>query len=428
MSKKARRVLLMIAAVALVAIPVVEWTRATFFPLLWPDVLLDVSRLLGLTGFVVIFFQFVLASRVRVFERSIGLDRLLAAHRVTGITALILLLLHGATNTAYELVLGFIDTSWEKLLGVGALLVLILVAGAALAWKSLGWKYETWKRIHYASYVILPLGFLHAFLLGSTLNASTLLEGYFIALVAIFVVLVGSRIARRISVRSVPHTVAEVTRESHDVVSLSFDGPIAEFAPGQFMLINLANGRGYSEAHPYTISSAPEDGRLRLSAKAIGDFSGSLADVTPGTKALIEAPYGVFSYTNVPGERLVFIAGGIGITPFLSQLRSMRARGDRRQVRLIWGNKTQRDISFVEELAAAERELPGFSVVHVLSGEEWEGESGYITGELIARHVEDVAGVEFFVCGPPAMMEKLVPQIRGLGVPGSRIHFERFAL
>lgn len=423
-----KRNLLYVLAVVLLAIPVVEWARVSFLTVQWPTILYDASRVLAVLGFVVLFFQYVLASRVRAFERSLGLDRLIHAHRTTGIAALALLLLHGVLYTTYELALGFLSLGWQKLLGIGALLLLIVVAGAALLWKAWGWRYETWKRVHYASYVILPVGFLHALLLGTTVNSSLVTRVYFIVLLALYVLVVASRIAKRLRVRAQPYTVADVRRESHDIVSLRFEGPVPSFAPGQFMILNLFRGSGYSESHPYTISSGPDEEQLRVSAKGIGDFSRSLAEVAPGTRALIEAPYGVFSYDNAAAGSLVFIAGGIGITPFLSQLSALRSRDEQRKVRLIWGNKTSDDIAFTDELAAAQEYLDDFALVHVLSNEDWEGETGFVDETIVRKYVDDVDRAEFFVCGPPVMMEKLIPALREMGVANARIHYERFAL
>lgn len=423
-----KRNLLYLVAIVLLAIPVVEWARISYLDVRWPTILYDASRLLAVLGFVVLFFQYMLASRVRAFESSLGLDRLIDAHRKTGIAALALLFLHGVLYSSYELALGFLTLGWQKLLGIGALVLLIAVAGAAILWKSLGWSYETWKRVHYASYVILPLGFLHALLLGTTVSSSPVVRVYFIVLLALYVLVVASRVVKRLQVRAHPYTVSDVRRESHDIVSLRFNGPVPSFAPGQFMIVNLFRGSGYGESHPYTISSGPDEGQLRISAKGIGDFSRSLAEIAPGTRALIEAPYGVFSYDNVPGDSLVFIAGGIGITPFLSQLSALRSRGEQRKVRLIWGNKTREDIAFADELAAAEQHLDDFTVVHVLSSEEWDGETGFIDESIVRKYVDDLDRARFFVCGPPVMMEKLIPALKGMGVPNSRIHYERFAL
>lgn len=425
---KTKRAAFYFVAVVLLAIPVVTWAQATPFTFRWPSILRHVSRLLAVLGFVMLFIQYSLSSRMSFIERGLGLDRLLHLHRRTGIATLVLLVLHGALLTVYELALGFLSFSLGKIIGIAALLAVVLAAGAALVWRSLGWKYETWKRVHYASYVVLPLGFFHALRLGTAMNRSTLLVVYYSVLLAVYVAFLVGRAVRYVRARRNPFTVSEVRRESHDVVSLCFSGPVPSFAPGQFMLVRIRQDSRYSPSHPYTISSAPTDGFLRLSAKGIGDYSTSLAEVSPGTRAIIEAPFGVFSYQNVGDADLVFVAGGIGITPFLSQLRELRATPEPRRVRLIWGNKTREDIAFTDELEAAQRELPDFALVHVLSNESWEGESGFIDEGLLRRYVPDFATPEFFVCGPPAMMTTVIPALRGLGVDADRIHFERFAL
>ncbi|MFP4549880.1 MAG: ferric reductase-like transmembrane domain-containing protein [Spirochaetales bacterium] len=429
MTNRLKSSVLIILAILGLAYPVYAWWQNAYLAeLLWPDTMYEIARVLSLLGFVMMFYQFALSSRSKLLESSLGLDRLISLHRSSGIWTLGLLLLHGVALFTYDLVLGSLSLSFGKALGVFALLLLIVVSAAAIFWKSFRWRYETWKRIHYATYVILPLGFVHALLLGTTVSFSPGLRTYFIALSALYVAIVLTRVVKRIAVRRNPHVVAEVVQENHDITSLYFDGPEITYAPGQFMTVNIQAGRGYSESHPYTISSSPTDGRLRISAKAIGDFSKNVASVRPGTKALIEAPYGVFSYTSVQVDELVFIVGGIGITPFLSQLKHMRATGAKKQVTMIWGNKTKKDICFTEELAAAEAELPEFKLVHVLSDEKWEGETGFVTADLIRKYVSNVEKPHFFLCGPPVMMEKVFGALSNLGVSNKQMHYERFAL
>lgn len=420
---------LAIIAAAVLAFPAVVWAQYAWWEPIWPDSLVEVSRLLALLGFVLLFLQFVLSSRIRLFESELGLDRLYVAHRAVGVAALSMLVLHGLLYTVFELSLGFLSLGLYKLLGIGGLVLVIVVAVVALAWRAFRWSYETWKRIHWASYLILPLVFVHSIFLGSTVNSSPALRIYFIGLLALYGLIVLVKLIRIAVVRSRPYVVSDVVRESHDVTSVHIDGPPLRYAPGQFMVINLSMAPGLSESHPFTISSGPDDPFLRVSAKAVGDFTGALPEVTAGSAVTVDAPYGVFSYTRVPGDSLVFIAGGIGITPFLSQLRHLRTSGDASKVRLIWGNKTAEDICFEEELNAAKSELADFSYVHVLSADEnWDGERGFITRDLVERHVDDIEEAEFFVCGPPAMMNTVVPMLKSMGAPRRRIQFERFAL
>lgn len=430
-ASSAKAALLAVVAAAAIAIPVVAWAQFAFWTPAWPVALLTLSRLLGLLGFVHLFFQFVLSSRIRLFESALGLDRLFIVHRSAGIAALVLLLLHGVLHTVYELAQGFLSFNFPKILGISGFVLVALIAITALAWRALRFTYETWKRIHWLSYVILPLVFVHSLRLGTTVNSSPLMRGYLWALLGLYALIVVVKLIQLLRIRRVSYTVSEVIRENHDVTSLHITGPSFAFSPGQFMIINTEHGYGPGQSHPFTISSAPDDPFLRVSVKAVGDFTTRLPETQTGSRIIVDGPYGVFSYTRnrEPDMGICFIAGGIGITPFLSQLRHMKAVGYSGRVRLIWGNKTTADICFAEELEAAGRELNDFACIHVLSSQEdHDGERGFITGELLQRHVEDFDSTQFFVCGPPVMMRLVVASLHDLRVPRARIHYERFAL
>jgi ferredoxin-NADP reductase len=195
------------------------------------------------------------------------------------------------------------------------------------------------------------------------------------------------------------------------------------------MLIRLRRNGTLSEMHPFTISSSPTQEFISVTPKAVGDFTATIGDTEPGDRAYIEAPYGVFSYLNHTGLELAFIAGGIGITPFMSMLRYMRDAGDQRDVVLIWGNKSEADIAFRDELDAIDAAMPSLRIVHVMSRQEdFEGERGFITRELIERHVPDIRSRQVFLCGPPVMMRAVRPAVESIGVPKQRLHFERFAI
>jgi ferredoxin-NADP reductase len=152
-----------------------------------------------------------------------------------------------------------------------------------------------------------------------------------------------------------------------------------------------------------------------------------------GDRVAVRGPFGRFSHVLHPDEDdLVFIAGGVGITPLMSMLRSMRGTGNWKAVLLIDGNRTEDDIIFGQEL----RDMAGLprsplKVVHVLShaGGAWQGERGHIDRDLILRHAgERLDAKAFYICGPPAMAGLVIASLSELGVPPRRIHTERFAL
>jgi predicted ferric reductase len=396
----------------------------------WPLWIYRFGQLFGLLGFVLLFFQFVLASRVRLFERQIGLDTLFIAHRLIGMLGVLLLLVHGVLLNSFDLVTGSgLKLDILRLLGVIGLILLIVVAFVASAYKKLHLRYETWKNVHRVAWVVFPLVFIHALLLGTNLNSSPLLRGMWFALIAIYALIVVDRVTTFRRVMSNPYEVRDVVQETHDTWTLTFAGPSIDYRPGQFMLLRLKRDGKLTESHPFTISSSPTQDSLSVTPKAVGDFTASVGETKPGDAAYIEAPYGVFSYLNHTGLKLAFIAGGIGITPFMSMLRYMRDSGDNRDVVLLWGNKTERDIPFRGEIEEMDKSMSSLKLVHVMSHQEdFPGEKGFITTEVMERHIPDIGERHVFLCGPPVMMNKVRPALEEIGLPKSQLHYERFAI
>lgn len=425
-----KRLLFGVLTAVAVFVPVVVWVSSPTPIFVWPLWLYRFAQVFGLVGFVLLFLQFVLASRVRLFERQIGLDRLFVVHRLIGMLGLLLLLAHGVMLNVFDIATsGGIRTSVPRLLGVVGLVLVIVVAFVAALHRKLHLRYETWKNIHRAGWVVFPLVFVHSMILGTTVNSSVLVRGMWFVLITIYVLIVAARILRFRRVIKHPYRVEEVVQETHDTWTLRFAGPHLDYHPGQFMLLRLRRNGTLSESHPFTISSSPTEERPAVTPKAIGDFTATIKDTKPGDTAYIEGPYGVFSYLNYTGLNLAFIAGGIGITPFMSMLRHIRDSEDKRDVVLVWGNKSEADIPFRNEIEGIERESNWLRLVHVMSHQgDFAGEKGFITSELLERQVPDLRRRQVFLCGPPVMMEKVRPAVASLGVAESRIHYERFAI
>lgn len=425
-----RKFLLYLGAVAFLAVPIAAWVAAMaplFGQLPFSYLALQVAAFIAFTLF---FFQFVLSSRIRVFEKDIGLDRLFVAHRLVGMVGLGFAVAHLVLVGIYELgFLGRLSLSFGKVLGAVALIGFIVVGVVASAYKVLNLRYETWKNIHRAAYFLYPVLFAHILLLGSTLSASPWAAGYVYVIIGLYALIVIAKSIKIIRVRRRPFTIAAVDQVTHDTWNLTFEGPKPDFKAGQFMLVALRRNGTTSESHPYTISASPGSETLSITAKNIGDFSASIKDTKPGDTAFIEAPYGAFTLDRAPTEKIAFIAGGIGITPFMSMLREMRDTGTHRPVTLLWGNKTEQDIAFRDELEELERGLSNFQMIHVMSSQEdWPGEKGFITEDKITRLIPDYAERSFYICGPPVMREKVVPMLQSLGLGRSRIFYEIFAL
>ena len=419
---------LLFMALCLVA-ATVSWARTLAAGLPWPVYLQESGGLLALLGFILLFFQYVFISRIKFIERGIGLDRLIAMHKPLGVILLSVVTLHPVLIFISERIQGYsTPIGFIKIVGVIALSTVWLTAGSAMIYGRINMRYESWKRIHRIGYIILPLALFHSIFLGSTLQHG-FLKGFWLVLGLCYVALLAAKIYRYYTVKSRPLRVNNIRQETHDTWSLDIAGEHPDYAPGQFMLLRLKMDVIVSELHPFSISSSPTRKGLSVSIKSVGDFTSRIRECVDSDQAFVDMPYGVFSFLNHDDERYVFIAGGIGITPFMSMLRFMKDKKLDKEVLLIWGNKTQRDIAFEAELEELASQMTSLKVFHVLSREkEWPGEKGRIDTEKIKRLVGDFTRGEFFACGPPGMMKDLEKALFTLGVEKRRIHLERFSL
>jgi predicted ferric reductase len=183
--------------------------------------------------------------------------------------------------------------------------------------------------------------------------------------------------------------------------------------------------------HPFSIASSAEKSPfLEFTVKERGDFTKRIKTIQPGQRVYVDAPYGSFSVDRYRADGYAFIAGGIGVAPIMSMLRTLADRGDRRPLVLFYANKQWERTCFREELDTLKDRL-NLRVVHILESppEGWQGERGYIDAEMIERNLpEDRRGIEYFICGPEAMMACVERSLRRLGVPIGKFHSELFNL
>ncbi len=181
--------------------------------------------------------------------------------------------------------------------------------------------------------------------------------------------------------------------------------------------------------HPFSFSSSSEaDGLVEVSIKSLGDFTSTIPDIETGTKVFIDGPHGVFSPDLYEGPGFCLIAGGVGITPTMSMLRTFADRGDQRPIVALVGSRSWEDITF-REGSMDFATNPNLTLVHTLSHPqaEWEGETGRIDEDLLRRHLPSgYQRWQFFICGPDPMMDAMEDALLELDVSPSRIHTERF--
>ncbi len=388
------------------------------------------ARGTALAAAAIAVLQVALSARLRALDRAFGHDVVLMFHRWAGLFLPLLVVAHPTLLCIDEgdLSLLSLDVGWR--ISGGKIALLAFVGGAA-AMNLTRLDYLQRRRVHGALVAVgLLLALGHGGVMGYESWGGPLRlcwGGLFVAWVALRayrLAYVPRWVRRR-------YRVASVRQETYDTWTVRLvpeSEPLAPHRAGQFMFLQL-HVSGRSEEHPFTIASAPDpSGIVEATIKASGDFTRGMREVKPGSPALLEGPFGRFGADPSSPSSFLFIAGGVGITPIMSMLRSLRAQDDPRPAVLLYGNKTQADIIFREELEAmAER----VKVVHVLSGHEpgWDGPRGYITDRFLRDHASELLDTaDVFLCGPPLMMRSVIRALRSCGVSLRRIHYERFAL
>jgi predicted ferric reductase len=230
------------------------------------------------------------------------------------------------------------------------------------------------------------------------------------------------------------YVVDEVRRESPTAVTLvlhaaGHDG--VGFRPGQFAWLKIGTSPFVFEEHPFTIASAAtQPARKEFTIKGIGDFSELVAGLRPGRNVFLDGPHGAFTLDGLTSERFVFIAGGVGVTPMLSMMRTLADCRDKRPVLLVVAGRTADDLLHRADHEHLDQQLD-IRLVEILEEppDSWDGEVGRFTQDVLERALplrRKREVVDYFICGPGPMVAAATRIISDRGVPGRRIHTELF--
>jgi CDP-4-dehydro-6-deoxyglucose reductase len=242
------------------------------------------------------------------------------------------------------------------------------------------------------------------------------------------------RPAPDVEVKSLPCRIERLERLAGDVMAVFLRLPAVEefnYRPGQYLDVMLSEGRRRS----FSIASAPGDGRLlelHVRRASSSGFTGQLFDVMrAGTLLRIEGPLGQFWLRTDSPRPVLMVGGGTGYAPLRAMLRQLVATGDRRPVTLYWGARDVPDLYEHGWLERLQRERPGFSYRPVLSaavagGEAaWTGRRGLVHEAVLEEHA-DLAGLDVYASGPPAMIEAIRSEFARHGLPREQLHFDSF--
>lgn len=409
------------------------WLRAG--GLAQDNALASLGRLTGLLGTLLVLVQLLLLARIPALERAVGFDRLTVWHRRNGRLAIGLLLAHAILITAgYAATAGLslpAETSRLLLSTPGILtatagtIVLVAVVFTSVVIVRRRLRYETWYFVHLYSYLGIALAFSHQLAVGKSFVGDPVARAYWVAL---YVVTAGALVAFRVLApiaRNLRHRmyVEEVVREGPGVVSIWIAGRDLHrlgVRAGQFFLWRFLTRDAWWQSHPFSLSAAPERGRMRITVKALGDFTETIASIRPGTRVMAEGPFGSFVATRRRRPRVALVAGGVGVTPIRALLDDLSEA----EVTVLYRVVSDEDAVLADELRA----LAGDDAVHVLAGDHRDPAArSLLSADHLRRLVPDIARRDVFLCGPPAMADATGAALRAAGVPNRHIHVERFA-
>jgi predicted ferric reductase len=405
---------------------------------------LDLAVVLGLVGVSAIIGTVVVSSRLRSLTSGLGIEQLLAVHRWLGLVVVGLVLAHVAAviipKPSRIKLLDLLHASPGMRAATIATIALVLLAVTALLRRRLRLPYRIWRILHVALAAVgVAGGAVHVLLENNLIHAAGM-RIWFTAITASLVVVILLRwVLRPLLAARSGFRVREIRRESDDVSTLVLAPtrgrlfarrrPLA-FAPGQFAWLRLRRWGLFTD-HPFTIASGTRaDGTVEFTVRHLGGYTRNLGRLSPGARVHLDGPHGSFSVDHTRATGLVLLAGGVGITPMMSMLRTLADRGDRRPHRLLVSGSSPDEILFINELEDLQERLH-LTVVPTLTQPHpgWAGTTGRIDASMLSTVLPGPFRrnqLDYFLCGSGSFVTGVAGALDEIGIPRQRVHTEQF--
>jgi len=396
-------------------------------------IITSLSRIAALSGSYFALVGLVLVSRISWVERSVGHDRLVIWHRKLGPYSLYLITFHvllvllgyaGNDRLRIGVELWHLITKWPWMLPATVAFVFFALAGVTSYKKARAkMSYETWWTIHLYTYLAIALSFMHQVLNGPIFVGHFFYKLYWTFL---YVAAAATIVLWRVIIptaKSLRHNlkIEQVVVEGPGVVSIIMRGrKLDELSAqgGQFFGWRFMTKGHWWMSHPYSLSAAPTDHYMRVTVKELGDHSGGVKDLKPGTRVIFEGPYGTFVAAKSTRGHVVLIGGGVGITP----LRALMEEIDpSKEVDVIFRASREEDLVLRHELDALADHIG--ARVHYLVGPRTVHP---MTAKYIMQYVPSFRDSDVYVCGPTPLVEAVRDAAESAGIPKNRFHDEAF--
>jgi predicted ferric reductase len=353
-----------------------------------------------------------------------GLDKMYVTHRRVATTAFLLIFVHVLTVP--------ISAQWAlgnylavtAFTGIVSIVLISLAPRITYLNKLTGGTYEGWKNLKQFIGIFFIIAFIHALTIKNPLHAFIAINWVQIFFIIGAVSYLYTEVFGRFFKKYLPYTVEAVKHPNQSTTEVTLRAkkdPILKQRAGQFLFVRFPNERTLNESHPFTISSAPHEDVLRVTVKASGDFTRALfTDLKPGTDAIVEGAYGLFDH-KTGGQKQIWIAGGIGLTPFLSFMRAMDGNLTQ-DIDLYYTVRHKEEALFLDEIEAASKKNPRLKT-HI----RFSAIDGSLNIDDIVKNAGgSVKEYDIYMCGPLPMVQAFEQKFLALGLPARHIHYEEF--
>jgi predicted ferric reductase len=420
----------------LLLVPLTAWALFAFdegYPMLTL-----IGQATGIIGAQLFAFSLILSIRHKFIEYLFGgLDKLYVIHHRVGVIAFVFLAIHPLA-LAFRLMAGSIEDVMNYIIplqgngvspkdfGIFAFITLFFLL--FLTFYGIMFSYRSLKNAHRFMGGAFFLGALHMFYIPSAFQFSPVLMYSCLGTAGLgllaftYRTLLGAFLVPRFN-----YTVSTVETIGQGLFEITL-APVKKalvHLPGQFAMLTFKKSPVVSdEDHAFTISSAPrENGEIRFSIKALGDWTSLLGGLTIGTPATLEGPYGEFYYAH-GSKSQIWVAGGIGVTPFVAFTEDLLKKDSiDYTIDFYYSVRTEKDGAYRDLFASLAAKHPSFHF-HFMPSDV----AGYVTGDGIVKELADATTRDIFVCGPPPMMTALTGSLVASGVSERHIHSEKFSL
>ena len=402
-----------------------------------------VAAALGMVALIAMAIQFVTSGRFEAVSGRLGIDKIMAFHKMAAWWVLIALVLHPLAYVlptwaddparGLERLTAYLTLPHYRsgLVAFAALLALVL---SSILRDRLPWRYELWRAAHVVLGLLAVGGGLHHAVTTGRFSAMGPVHGLWwgvaMAVIAVMAVLYGWRWAL---LHRQPWQLASVNKLADRMWELDIQPGKHTRRPGytagQFVWMTEGKRRFPLFDHPFSIADSPGRPGLSLIIKEAGDFTRTIGSLAPGTTIGIDGPYGEFTLDQHPGDAVLLLAGGVGIAPILGLLRDLVARRDPRPVRLAYAAGVPANFACLPEIEAARQVLD--LQVMLISEEDAEGWSGHVGRLSHDRLCELMQGLDqqrmvALICGPGPMVTAVSDALLDLGLPMNKVIYERF--